>query len=114
VFLVIVALLHCLCLLEAIAHIGEEGLVLLHIACDRINPCLPRLIRDDGEWVTTIHHLEQRIPERRLVCYVVHIFDPWDPAKPLSRTVAGEVAEVHNDDAVVRLRLVVRLGMEGR
>jgi hypothetical protein len=72
-----VAFLHRLCLLEAIAHIGEEGLALLYVACDRINPRLPLLIRADGGRVTTVHYPEQSLLERGLVCRVVHIFGPW-------------------------------------
>jgi hypothetical protein len=107
VLLVVVEFLQRLCPLEAILHISKEGLALLHVTCDHINPCIPRLIRADGGWVMTVYHLERRLPERGLVCRVVHIFGPWEPAKPLSRTIAGEAVEVQNDYAVGRHRLAV-------
>jgi hypothetical protein len=60
---VVVELLGCLCLLQAVAYISQEGLMSLHVLGNGGHPRLPRLIRADGRRVTTIYHMERRVPE---------------------------------------------------
>jgi hypothetical protein len=61
--MLVVDLLDCLSLLQAMAHVGEELIALLHVPGDSGNPSLARLIRIDGRWVMATHHTEWCLPE---------------------------------------------------
>ena len=114
VLAVVVELLDRLGLLEAIADVGEERLAGLHLLGNRINPRITRFIRTDGGRVAAIDHTEQRLVERCLVGRVVDVLRPRQPAQPLSGTIAGEAAQIHDDDSVGCFGLAVRLGVERR
>jgi hypothetical protein len=54
------------------------------------------------------------VSRRGLVRGVVGVLDPRQPAQPLAGTISGEAVQVHHDDAVGDLRLVVQLWMENQ
>jgi hypothetical protein len=60
---VVVELLGCLCLLQAVVYISQEGLTSLHVLGDGGHLRLPWLIRADGRRVPAIYHMERRVPE---------------------------------------------------
>jgi hypothetical protein len=45
---------------------------------------------------------------------VVALLCPWQPLKPLPRSVGGEAAQIHGDDAVGGLGLSIGLGVKCR
>ena len=98
--LVVVLLLDRLCLLQAITDVRQELVTLLHVPGDGGHPCVPRLIRPDGWRIAPVDDAERRVPQRGLVGGVVDVLGPWQPAQPLSRSIAGEAAQVHDDDVV--------------
>jgi hypothetical protein len=61
--LVVVDLLDCLSLLQAMAHVGEELIALLHVPGNSGNPSLARLVRTDGRRVAAVHHAEWCLPK---------------------------------------------------
>jgi len=63
--------------------------------------------------VSAIDHSKRCVAERELKGGVVGVLRPWQPTKPLSGTVAGEAAQVHDDDPVGGLGSAVRLQMKG-
>jgi hypothetical protein len=111
---VIVTLVDGLGLLEVEADVIEELISFCHVLGDRRDPCFVGLIGADRGWVTAVDYLERCVVERELVGGVVDVLRSGEPAQPLSRAISGEAAQVHDDDLVGGLRLVVRLGMESR
>jgi len=73
---VVVALLHGLRLLQAVAHVGEESLTGFHVLGDCGNTSLTGLVRADGWRVTAVHHAKWRLTERGLVRRVVDVLSP--------------------------------------
>jgi hypothetical protein len=103
--LVVVVLLGGLRLLETVAYVREEGLPRLHILSHR-------LIRTDRRGLMAVDHSERRVMEGGLVCRVVDVLSPWQPAQPLSRAISSEAAQVHHNDAVGYLCLAIGLWVE--
>ena len=75
---------------------------------------LTRLVGANGGRVAAIHHSERRVPQRGLERPVVDELCPGEPANPLPGPITGEAPKVHDDDAIGRLRLTIRLRMKGR
>ena len=111
---VVVELLHSLGLLQPVPDVCQKLITLGHRLGHSSHTRVPRLIRPDGRRVMAVDHLEWRVVQGRLVCCVVGVLSPRKPAKPLARTVAGELAKVHGNDVVGRLRLAIRLRMKRR
>jgi hypothetical protein len=109
---VVELLLYGLSLLHPIADIREELFPSSHGLGHSSHPRLPRFVVPDG-WRIPAIHLEGGVLERRLVRRVVDVLRPWQPTQPLLGPVPCEAPEVHDDDFVGRLRLAVRLGVEG-
>jgi len=109
----VVALMHQLRLLQAVADIGEEGGTFLQVASYSSHPGFSRLVRAEGGWVTAVDHVKRCLLERGLVSRVVHVLGPGEPPQPLARSITYETPEVYDNDAVRGFRLAVGLGVEG-
>lgn len=110
--LVIVALGVLLGLLQTDANVGEECVPFLHGLRHSHHPRLTGVVGADRWRVPAIDELEWRRAECGVEGGVVDVFRPWQPAKPVARTVTGEAARIHGNGLVGRLRLSVRLGVE--
>jgi len=106
---IVVVLLYRLSLFQAKADVVEERLALSHCCGDGSHPSVTSPIGPDGWGITSIDHSEGRLAQGRLIGGVVCKLRPWQPPEPIPRTIAGEAAQVHGDDAVGCLGLAIRL-----
>jgi hypothetical protein len=77
VFLVVVALLDSLCLLQPEPYISQELFPFFHRLGHRCHASVPRFIGPDGRRIPPIDHPKGRFTEGRLVGSVVRVLGPW-------------------------------------
>jgi hypothetical protein len=77
VFLVVVALLDILCLLQPKPYISQEFFSFFHRLGHRCHASVPRFIGPNGRRIPPIDHPKGRLTEGRLVGRVVRILGPW-------------------------------------
>ena len=107
-------LLYGLRLLQAEAHIGQELIALFHGLRDGLNSGVAGLIGSERRRVAPIHHAERSVAQGGLVRCVEEVFRLRKPPDPLAWPIPRQTPEVHDDDAVGRLRLPVGLRVERR
>jgi len=76
VVLVVVPLVDCLCLLEAVAHVGQELIPLGHAPSHGCDARVARFIGPDGRWVVAVDDPERHIIEGSLEGCVVVVLRP--------------------------------------
>lgn len=110
---IIVALGVGLSLEQSIPDVGEKRVPILQELVDSRSASRAWLIWHQRWRWPTIDDLERRYTERGVESGIVAILCPWKPLEPSPGLITCNAVQVHGDRFIDRLRLAVRLLVEG-